>query len=163
MATIKAIKKRITSVTSTKKILKAMDLVAASKLQKAKARLDDIRPMYENIKKLIDGARAGIESGAEVAFAENREVKNTAYIVITGDRGLCGGYNVNISKEAVSSMEANEGKQEKLITVGSKGWNTSVDAARLLPTGSPAPRRRRPTPTPNFSAIWWRRCTRLAK
>ena len=121
MATMKAIKKRISSVNNTKKIMKAMDLVAASKLQKAKSRLDDVRPLYDNIKLVMDGIKAGISRGEEIAFAEEREVKNIVYIVLTSDRGLCGGYNTNVSKEALACMNANEKTQEKIITVGTKG------------------------------------------
>ena len=121
MATMKAIKKRISSVNNTKKIMKAMDLVAASKLQKAKARLDDVRPLYDNIKIVMDGIKAGISRGEEIAFAEERDVKSVVYIVLTSDRGLCGGYNTNVSKEALLCMNANEGTQDKIISVGMKG------------------------------------------
>jgi len=123
MASIKAIKKRLTSVTNTKKIMKAMNLVAASKLQKAKSRLDDIRPMYGDIKIVMDNIRAGVSDEMEVPFAETREVKNIAYIVLTSDRGLCGGFNATISKEALAHVEARKDVNEKIIAVGSKGWD----------------------------------------
>ena len=122
MATMKAIKKRISSVNNTKKIMKAMDLVAASKLQKAKSRLDDVRPLYENIKLVMDGIKAGIHEGEDVPFAEERSVKSIAYIVLTSDRGLCGGYNANVSKHALACVNANEGVREHVIAVGTKGW-----------------------------------------
>ena len=122
MATMKAIKKRISSVNNTKKIMKAMDLVAASKLQKAKSRLEDIRPLYDNIKHVMDGIRAGIRPGSEIPFAEEREeVSSIAYIVLTSDRGLCGGYNANVSKEALRLINENADVRENLLTVGSKG------------------------------------------
>jgi len=119
---MKAIKKRISSVNNTKKIMKAMDLVAASKLQKAKARLDDVRPLYDNIKLVMDGIRKGVGSVEDVPFTEAREVKNIAYIILTSDRGLCGGYNANVSKEALACMKSNEDAAEKIIAVGAKGW-----------------------------------------
>ena len=121
MASMKSIKKRITSVNNTKKIMKAMDLVAASKLQKSKSRLDDIRPLYDNIKLVMDGIRLGVDSDKEIPFAEEREVKSIAYIVLTSDRGLCGGFNANVSKEAFACIEANRDKKDKVIAVGSKG------------------------------------------
>jgi len=123
MASMKAIKKRITSVNNTKKIMKAMNLVAASKLQKAKARLDDIRPMYSDIKKLMENIRAGVSDEVEIPFAEAREVKNIAYIVLTSDRGLCGSFNATVSKEALAYVEALKDKNAKIIAVGSKGWD----------------------------------------
>ncbi|MCL2627364.1 MAG: ATP synthase F1 subunit gamma [Oscillospiraceae bacterium] len=123
MASMKAIKKRITSVSNTKKIMKAMNLVAASKLQKAKNRLDAVRPMYGDIKKVMDSIKSGITDDMVIPFAEDREVKSIAYIVLTGDRGLCGSYNATVSKEALACVEANKGKQEHIIAAGSKGWD----------------------------------------
>jgi len=120
---MKAIKKRISSVNNTKKIMKAMNLVAASKLQKAKARLDDIRPMYGDIKKVMENIRAGVSDDMNIPFAETREVKTILYIILTGDRGLCGGFNATVSKEALAYIEANKGKESKIIAVGSKGWD----------------------------------------
>ena len=121
MASIKMIKKRIISVNNMKKIMKAMNLVATSKLQKAKTRLDHIRPMYDNLKSVMDSIKAAVGDDESILYAEEREVKNIAYIVLTSDRGLCGGFNTNISKEALAFVESNKGKQEKIITVGNKG------------------------------------------
>jgi len=123
MASMKAIKKRITSVNNTKKIMKAMNLVAASKLQKAKGRMDDIRPMYNDIKDVMAKIRAGVSDDMEIPFAEAREIKNIAYIVLTSDRGLCGGFNATVSKEALAYVEALKDKNAKIIAVGSKGWD----------------------------------------
>ena len=123
MASIKAIKKRLTSVSNTKKIMKAMNLVAASKLQKAKSRLDDIRPMYSDIRNVMENIKAGFGEDMEIPFAEEREVKNIAYILLTSDRGLCGGFNATVSKEALAYVEANKDKNAKIIAVGSKGWD----------------------------------------
>lgn len=102
-----------------------MNLVSASKLQKAKARLDDIRPMYSDIKKVMENIRAGATDGENIPFAEPREVKNIAYIVLTGDRGLCGAFNTTLAKEAFAYIEAKEkkGMNPKVIAVGSKGWD----------------------------------------
>jgi len=123
MASMKAIKKRITSVNNTKKIMKAMNLVAASKLQKAKARLDDIRPMYTDIKEVMAHIRSGVSDDMDIPFAEKREVKNIAYIMLTSDRGLCGGFNATVSKEGYAFVEAHKDKAAKIIAVGSKGWD----------------------------------------
>jgi len=123
MASMKTIKKRISSVNNTKKIMKAMNLVAASKLQKAKARLDNIRPMYIDIKNIMEKVRAGVDDEMVIPFTETREVKNVAYIVLTSDRGLCGGFNAVVSKEAYAFVEANRDKEAKIIAVGTKGWD----------------------------------------
>jgi len=123
MSSMKVIKKRITSVNNTKKIMKAMNLVAASKLQKAKSRLDDIRPMYDEIKKAMECIRAGVTEDMTIPFAEEREVKNILYIILTGDRGLCGSFNATVSKEALAYVDALKDKKAKIIAVGSKGWD----------------------------------------
>jgi len=122
MSSMKAIKKRISSVNSTKKIMKAMNLVAASKLQKAKTRLDHIRPLFDNLKLVMDSIKEGIGEDEEIAFAEEREVKNIAYIVLSSDRGLCGGFNTNVSKEAFAFVESKKDKDASIIAVGQKGW-----------------------------------------
>ena len=122
MANMKAIKKRISSVNNTKKIMKAMDLVSASKLQKAKAQLDDIRPLYDNMQLVMDGIKSCMGGEDEIDFARAREVKSAAYIVLSSDRGLCGGYNTNVAKEALTRINENSGVEEKIIAVGSKGW-----------------------------------------
>ncbi|MCL2162989.1 MAG: ATP synthase F1 subunit gamma [Oscillospiraceae bacterium] len=126
MPSIKMIKRRLVSVKNTQQIMKAMNLVAASKLQKNKSKLDSIRPLYENIKLFIDEIRAGgsFEGDAEGSvFVEGRDVKNIAYVILSSDRGLCGGYNINISKTALAHIEANKDKQEKIIAIGTKGWD----------------------------------------
>jgi len=122
MASMKAIKKRISSVNNTKKIMKAMNLVAASKLQKAKSRLDHIRPLFDNLQQVMDSIKAGSDIGEEIEYSQDRVVKSIAYVVMTGDRGLCGGFNTNVSKEAYAFIEANRDKNERIIAVGLKGW-----------------------------------------
>lgn len=132
MATMRAIKKRISSVNNTKKLMKAMDLIAASKLQKAKARFEDILPLCDSIKLVMESIKANMSQVSavenpeeseteEIAFAQEREVKDIAYIVLTGDRGLCGGYNVNVSRAAFKLIVANKDKNESILTIGSKG------------------------------------------
>jgi len=123
MPSLKAIKKRITSVNNTKKIMKAMNLVAASKLQKAKSRLDNVRPMYTDIRDLMENIRAGLSDNMHVPFADEREVKNAAYIVLTSDRGLCGAYNALVSKEALAYIDGQSKSDigEMIIAVGTKG------------------------------------------
>jgi F-type H+-transporting ATPase subunit gamma len=100
--------------------MKAMDLVAASKLQKAKERLDMIRPMFNEAKRIMDGVRSTMDTPDNI-FVARREIKNIAYIVITSDRGLCGAYNVNVSKEALAVIDAHKESGEKIISVGLKG------------------------------------------
>ena len=106
-ASIKHIKNRIKSVESTRQITKAMELVATSKLRRAKERAERTRPYHDVLAEAI----AGLEAGAletQCVFAEPREVKKTCYVVIGGDRGLAGGYNANLFRMAAQKMQAGE-------------------------------------------------------
>ena len=115
-AGIKEIKNRISSVQSTKQITKAMELVASSKMRKAKDIALASRPyfntMYDTVKDIATNTR-----GVRDPFLKQREVKNRCYIVIAGDRGLAGGYNSNIFKLTTNHMD---GKQEKVMALGKK-------------------------------------------
>jgi F-type H+-transporting ATPase subunit gamma len=115
---MKIIKRRIGSVRSIRQITKAMDLVAASKLGKAKARLSSARPLFDEATRIIEEVKK-CEGVAENMFAAGREVNSSAYVVITSDRGLCGGYNTIISREAWGAMAGKE--NEKIIAIGTKG------------------------------------------
>lgn len=124
MPSMQVIKRRISSVRSTQQITKAMNLVSASKLQKAKQRLLAARPFFSETKNVLDRFK-NTEDAQDNIFIKPREVKNAAYIVITSDMGLCGGYNYNVSKEALAYIEAGkkEGVNETIIAVGAKGWD----------------------------------------
>ena len=115
-AGIKEIKTRINSVNSTKQVTKAMELVASSKMRKAKDRALAARPyfgtMYNTVKDIATNTR-----GVRNVFLKQRDVQNRCYIVVAGDRGLAGGYNSNITKLTLSHMD---GKKEKVMTVGKK-------------------------------------------
>ena len=95
---MKDIKLRIKSVQSTMQITKAMELVASSKLRRAKERAENSRPYFDLLYKSLCDIAAAAGSDAESPFMQKREVKKTCYIVIAGDRGLAGGYNSNIFK-----------------------------------------------------------------
>lgn len=113
---MKDIKRRIKSVESTMQITKAMELVASSKLRKAKEKVEQSRPYF----KIVDETILDIIANTKVSdspYTKAREVKNTLFIVVAGDRGLAGGYNSNLLKMAVSEMKD---KNSKLITVGRK-------------------------------------------
>jgi F-type H+-transporting ATPase subunit alpha len=117
MASMRDIKRRIKSVNSTQQITKAMNLVASSKLTRARNRLNDKKPYYNETRNAIADIVSG-SKGISHPFLEEREVKNTAVIVLAGDRGLCGGYNINVCKAALERVNASE--NPKLITIGSK-------------------------------------------
>jgi len=112
------IKRRIRSVSSTKQITKAMELVSSAKLRKAREKLERTRPYYQTIVRSIQEILSGT-TGIRHPFLMKREVKNKAYIVLTGDRGLAGGYNSNAIKLAESQITDKE--NTTIIAVGQKG------------------------------------------
>jgi len=113
------IKQRIENVRSVEQIINAMDMVASTKLVKARAQLEGVRPIYRGLKRVVEDV--GSQKGAELhPFYKEREVKNSLYIVMTSDRGLAGSYNANITAKALEHM--NQGRNEKIVTVGSKGY-----------------------------------------
>lgn len=113
---MKDIKLRIKSVESTMQITKAMELVASSKMRRAKERVERARgyfnTMYESFTRIVEDSRDG-----DSAFLRERPVEHSLFIVIAGDRGLAGGYNANVLKMALHEME---GKKPVLITIGRK-------------------------------------------
>ncbi len=94
-----------------------MNLVSAAKLQKAKTNLEGTRPFFQKVQQTIASIVKNSE-GLNHPYLTVREVKKSAFIVVTSDRGLCGGYNANVSKEALRHMVD---KNVQLITVGKKG------------------------------------------
>lgn len=118
MASMRDVKRRIKSVNSTKQITKAMNLVSAAKLQRARKKLDSTRPFFYETRRVI-GNIVSNSHGISHPYLDQRDAKNTLIILISGDRGLCGGYNTNVSKEALSLVK--EKKNVSMITVGSKG------------------------------------------
>ena len=103
-ASMKQIKTRIKSVESTRQITKAMELVATSKLRRAKERAEASRPYREVMARAIAGLQATVADSPSV-FVLEREVKRTCYLVIAGDRGLAGGYNANLFRMVKSLMQ----------------------------------------------------------
>ena len=115
-ASMKDIKLRIKSVESTKQITKAMELVASSKLRKAKERAEQSRPYFQVLTQVIaDIAMNG--QGIESPYLTGRPVKKSCFIVFGGDRGLAGGYNHNVFALASSYME---GKNAVVLPIGKK-------------------------------------------
>ena len=115
-ASMKQIKTRIRSVESTRQITKAMELVATSKLRKAKQRAENTRPYHAVLAQAISSLQAGA-ADAPTVYATRREVRRTCYVVIAGDRGLAGGYNANLFR-MVRSMT--QGQDYCVLPVGKK-------------------------------------------
>ena len=127
MATLDDLKKRIASVKSTQKITKAMKMVAAAKLRRAQENAEKGRPYSEKMNNIILNLSSGIsdKENAPKLLSGTGDDKVHLCIVLTSDRGLCGGFNTNIIKKAKAYFQkiSDEGKTLKIITVGSKGYD----------------------------------------
>ena len=125
MPSLDDLKKRIKSVKSTQKITKAMKMVAAAKLRKAQESAEKGRPYSKKMQNIILNLTNSINDpqNAPKLLVGNGNDKTYLCLVLTADRGLCGGFNSNICKLAKTNFKKilNEGKELKIITVGSKG------------------------------------------
>jgi len=115
---IQDIKRRIKSVNSTKQITHAMELVASAKLRKSREMAEGRRPYFEAMMESMNRIVAKTNGGSNV-FMRQREIKKTAYVIITADRGFAGGYNSNIAKMVEENIKDKE--NAVLYAVGSKG------------------------------------------
>ncbi len=123
MANLRELRSRIRGVSSIKKITKAQELIATSRISKAQARVAAAKPYSEEITKVL-GELAGASSNLNHPLLTEREsARRAAILVITSDSGMCGGYNSNVLKRAEELMMTlrSEGKEPVLYVMGSKG------------------------------------------
>lgn len=125
MPSLKDLRNRISSVKSTRKITRAMQLVAASKLKRAQDAAEAARPYAEKMQGVLANLAAGVagQPGAPRLLAGTGREDTHLLVVMTADRGLCGGFNTNIVKLARQHIErlTREGKKVKILCVGRKG------------------------------------------
>jgi len=122
MESLKILRRRIKSVSSTMQLTRAMELVSAAKLRKAQTRLVSSRPYASNMQTILENLSSASTTLTHPLF-EKREVKQKGLVIISSDRGLCGSYNVNIFRRAEEFLgqEDNKGKV-RLIILGKKGF-----------------------------------------
>ena len=121
MATLKAIRKRISSVRNTQQITKAMKMVSAAKLRRAQEAAVAARPYAEKMTELLKNVTARVSSEAH-PLLRARDEKKIDLVLFTSDRGLCGGYNANLIRAAEAFIRKNSGdKKIELTLVGRKG------------------------------------------
>jgi F-type H+-transporting ATPase subunit gamma len=123
MASLKSIKKRIVSVKNTRQITKAMKMVSAAKLRRAQENVVAARPYAKKLSEVLDSL-AGNQSCDLHPLLEEREAKKLLLIVVSSDRGLCGGFNSNLCKAGERFIKENSSKYEQIsvLTVGRKGF-----------------------------------------
>lgn len=122
MAGTKELRKQIASISNTQKITSAMELVAASKMRKAQERMARGRPYSDQIRSVI-GHVANASAEFRHSLMIEREVKRVGYIVVTTDKGLCGGLNINLLKAVVNELKkwSEENIEVDLCLIGNKG------------------------------------------
>ena len=123
MAGGKEIRAKIKSVENTRKITRAMEMVAAAKMRKAQERMRAARPYAEKIRNVAAHLSRANPEYKHSFLAKRESVKNVGMIIVTSDKGLCGGLNTNILRLAVSRMKAWEGEGKGIVVcpIGNKG------------------------------------------
>jgi F-type H+-transporting ATPase subunit gamma len=127
MATVQDLQRRIKSVTSTRKITRALELVAAAKLRRAQVRIEAMRPYADTMSDLVSGVGRAASSVRSLPLLQQRESVETVLIVpLTGDRGLAGAFNGQVIRRAFNLEKAlqAEGKTVRFVPVGKKGRST---------------------------------------
>ena len=120
MANVRDIRRRIRSVRSMEQITNAMKMVAASKLRKAQEKVIAARPYAHRMQEIL-GRLAQVQEEEEThPLLEERPVERVGYIIVSSDRGLCGGYNANLFR-MTNDIIKNETRDVRLVTIGSKG------------------------------------------
>ena len=126
MASVQDIKRRVRSVQNTRKITRAMELVAAAKLRRAQARIEAMRPYAERMQELMVGVARASSSVRGLPLLQRRDVKTTAILPLTGDRGLAGAFNAQILREAFGLERRLRGENvdPRWLVAGKKGAST---------------------------------------
>jgi len=117
---LRTIKRRISSVKSTQKITRAMELIASSRIIKAQQRVEAARPYSEEMRRLMASVAANAASIDHPLLKERDEISSVGTVVVTADRGLAGAYNSNVIRAAERDMREH-GKDNRLFLVGKKG------------------------------------------
>ncbi len=123
MASTRDFKRRIRSVKNTQQITRAMKLVAASKVRRAQERIESARPYSEKMEELVNSLASKVSADTHPLLRDEMKDERVLLLVITSDKGLCGGYNTNLLRHVLSfsRKRADEGKETEIIVVGRKG------------------------------------------
>ncbi len=130
---LKEVRNRIKSVQSTQQITKAMKMVSAAKLRRAQESITQMRPYAQKLQEMLSNIVSNLDGSMSLKLADERAVEKVLFIVITSDRGLCGGYNANIIKLAKTTIaEKYAAQQQKgnvtVWNIGKKGFEAMTKA-----------------------------------
>ncbi|MCL9782634.1 F0F1 ATP synthase subunit gamma [Vibrio sp. S4M6] len=137
MANTKEIRTKISSVKSTQKITSAMEMVAASKMRKVQDNMAKARPYADSMRRVISHVASGTLEYSH-PYLEEREAKRVAYIIISSDRGLCGGLNTNLFKQVLGEMAEwqKKGVEVETTLIGSKAIGFFHNATKVVAQAS---------------------------
>lgn len=121
MATLRVVKKRIRSVVSTRRITKAMEMVAASKLRKAQQRVEQAKPYARKMDEMLSHLASAATGEIVHPYFENRPIKRKTLVVITSDRGLCGSFNTNVIRKTDAWLAEQKDCDVEMVTIGKRG------------------------------------------
>jgi F-type H+-transporting ATPase subunit gamma len=126
VANVQDLKRRIRSVRNTRKITKAMELVASARLRRAQTRIEAMRPYADRMLELIGGVARAATSVRTIPLLQRREVQTVAIVPLTGDRGLAGAFNGQVLRRSLQLERElrSEGKDVKWLVAGKKGRST---------------------------------------
>jgi F-type H+-transporting ATPase subunit gamma len=126
VATLRDIRRRIASVQNTRKITKAMEMVAAAKLRRNQARIEALRPYAKDMIEMMEDLATYSEEAHQFALLQEREANTVAVVAMTGDRGLAGAFNANVVRKAMAIERdlREQGVETRVLAVGRKGIGT---------------------------------------
>ena len=135
MANLKEIRNRITSIGSTMQITSAMKMVSAAKLKKAQDAITAMRPYSSKLTELLQNLSATLDADVGGVYSTQREISKVLLVVVTSNRGLCGGFNSSVTKEVVKTVsEKYADKTVELLTIGKKGNDTLGKTFNVIDT-----------------------------
>ncbi|HTL83316.1 MAG TPA: ATP synthase F1 subunit gamma [Bacteroidia bacterium] len=121
MPSLKEVRNRITSVSSTQQITSAMKMVSAAKLRRAQDAITQMRPYAQKMREILENLSGSLDSN-EGVYSKVRDAKNVLFVVITSNRGLCGGFNANVFKRTMREIrEQYAGAKISTLCIGKKG------------------------------------------
>lgn len=126
--TLKEVRERIKSVNNTKQITKAMKMVSAAKLRRAQQAIVEMRPYSDKLDEMLKNILSNLDSGEGSVFGKVREINKVLMVVVTSSRGLCGAFNSNIIKAAISKIDVAYAEQRaagnlSIMCIGKKGYD----------------------------------------
>jgi F-type H+-transporting ATPase subunit gamma len=126
MATVQELGRRVRAVTNTRKLTKAMELVASARLRRAQERIESMRPFADRMLELMGGTARASASVRSLPLLQRRDVRRVALVPVTGDRGLAGAFNAQVLRRAIALYRQlqGEGVDVRWLPVGRKGTST---------------------------------------